>query len=68
MAVVYRVDGMTCKGCADAVTRAIQTEAPATAVTVDLQEGTVAVEGAAEAEAVARAVDAAGFDYVGPAA
>ena len=37
----YRVNGMTCGGCANAVTRAIKAAAPAADVKVDLSAKTV---------------------------
>lgn len=62
----YRVTGMTCGGCANSVTSAIQTEAPGAKVTVDLGTATVSVEGASE-EQVKKAVDDAGFTFLGAA-
>lgn len=66
MSKTYSVDGMTCGGCANAVTNAITKEIPDAAVTVDLEGAKVTVEPAND-EAVQRAVDAAGFDYRGVA-
>lgn len=63
----YRVDGMTCQGCANAVTNAIKTSAPKAAVKVDLAAKTVAVDDAVAAEIVRAAVQGAGFTYVGKA-
>ncbi len=63
----YRVDGMTCQGCANAVTNAIKTSAPKAAVKVDLAAKTVAVDDAVAAETVRAAVQGAGFTYVGKA-
>ncbi|MCB2101733.1 MAG: heavy-metal-associated domain-containing protein [Rhodobacterales bacterium] len=68
MTATYRVDGMTCGGCASSVTHAIQGAAPGTRVTVDLAAKTVTVEGNAEPAVVGQAVADAGFDFVGPAA
>lgn len=61
----YRVDGMTCNGCASAVTNAIKTAAPAATVKVDLAAKTVTVEGQVAAATVATAVKDAGFEFVG---
>ena len=61
----YRVDGMTCNGCASAVTNAIKTAAPAAMVKVDLAAKTVTVEGQVAAETVATAVKDAGFEFAG---
>lgn len=66
MAEKYRVTGMTCGGCANAVKSAIQTEAPGAAITIDLGTATVTVEGASETQ-VKKAVDEAGFGFDGAA-
>ncbi|ALG71463.1 heavy metal transporter [Azospirillum thiophilum] len=68
MADAYKVDGMTCGGCARSVSNAITKAAPDAAVTVDLATGTVLVEGGIPADTVREAVEAAGFDFGGPAA
>ena len=68
MADIYKVDGMTCGGCARSVTNAITKQAPDATVTVDLGAGTVAVEGGVPAATVKKAVEGAGFDFAGPAA
>jgi copper chaperone len=67
MTRTYRVEGMTCSGCANAVKRAL-TRLDARTVEVDLAGGRVTVEGELDDAAVARAVEAAGFTYAGPAA
>ena len=61
----YRVDGMTCQGCASAVANAIKTAAPKATVKVDLAAKIVSVDGAVAADTVAKAVKDAGFEYVG---
>lgn len=66
MSDIYRVSGMTCGGCASAVTSAIKAAAPAAKVNVDLKTGKVSVDGAA-ADAVKRAVEDAGFGFGGKA-
>jgi len=68
MADAYKVDGMTCGGCARSVSNAITKAAPDAAVTVDLATGTVLVDGDIPPELVQQAVEAAGFDFGGPAA
>lgn len=68
MTDAYRVDGMTCSGCARSVSNAITKAAPNAAVTVDLATGTVMVAGGIPAELVQQAVEAAGFDFGGAAA
>ncbi|MGQ9367488.1 heavy-metal-associated domain-containing protein [Azospirillum sp. ST 5-10] len=67
MAEKYKVDGMTCGGCARSVTNAIVKLAPQARVDVDLPSGTVAVDGASD-EVVRKAVESAGFDFHGKAA
>lgn len=66
MSQSYRVTGMTCGGCANAVKTAIQAEAPGATVAVDLPTATVTVDGADEAK-VKKAVDDAGFTFQGAA-
>jgi copper chaperone len=64
---IYRVDGMTCQGCANAVANAIKAAAPKAAVKVDLAAKTVSVDNAVAAETVAQAVRDAGFAFAGKA-
>ena len=67
MSRTYRVSGMTCQGCVNAVTNAITAAAPGAEVAVDLAGGTVTI-GRLEDEAVIRqAVEDAGFEYGGHA-
>jgi copper chaperone len=63
----YRVDGMTCDGCANAVKRAL-TRLDARSVDVDLGLGRVTVDGDIDDARIAQAVEAAGFTYAGPLA
>ena len=63
----YKVDGMTCGGCAKSMTNAITRLAPEAVVQIDVETGIVTVSGATEAQ-VRDASDAAGFDFVGQAA
>ncbi len=67
MSKTYGVDGMTCGGCANGLTKAIAKELPGASVSVDLEKGQVTVDPANDG-AVERAVDAAGFTYRGVAA
>ena len=67
MAEKYKVDGMTCGGCARSVSNAITKLAPQARVEVDLPTGTVAVDGASD-DAVKKAVESAGFEFQGKAA
>ncbi len=64
---IYRVDGMTCQGCANAVTNAIKAAQPKAEVKVDLAAKTVTVEDNVPAATVAQAVKEAGFEFVGRA-
>ncbi|WP_119301511.1 heavy-metal-associated domain-containing protein [Dongia deserti] len=63
-----KVSGMTCGGCAKSVERAITAAAPGVKVTVDLQSGEVAIDGATAKQTVVSAIEDAGFDVVGEAA
>ena len=63
----YRVDGMTCGGCAKSVTSAIEQALPGAEVTVDLEAKTVTVAGNDDQAKVAQAVDDAGFEFKGAA-
>jgi copper chaperone len=62
----YRVNGMTCQGCANAVTNAIKAAAPEAQVKVDLAAKMVTVDGQVAAATVAAAVKDAGFEFAGP--
>lgn len=62
----YRVDGMTCGGCAASVTKAIESLQPGAKVDVDLDAKKVTVDGIDDEAAIAQAVEDAGFDYGGP--
>ncbi|MBL4613599.1 MAG: heavy-metal-associated domain-containing protein [Magnetovibrio sp.] len=62
----YKVIGMTCGGCAKSVTNAILDAAPGATVDVNLDEKSVAVDGADQAT-VQQAVEDAGFEFVGAA-
>jgi copper chaperone len=61
----YRVAGMTCDGCVRAVTRAIARRAPGAAVSIDLAQGLVKIDGAVADAEVCAAVQDAGFTYEG---
>jgi copper chaperone len=65
MQATYEVQGMTCEGCARSVTRAVAAELPAVKTQVNVHSGTLTVQGEHDASAVARAVDSAGFVFVG---
>jgi len=57
----YTVEDMTCGHCVGTITQAVRTVAPNAQVHVDLSTKQVAVEGAAEAAAVLRAIREAGY-------
>ena len=63
----YRVEGMTCEGCARSVTTAIRSSAPNAdvEVAVELQENRVTVEGLEDEQTIARAIEDAGFTFSG---
>lgn len=65
MEKLYSVGGMTCQGCANGVRQAILKEIPGANIVVDLDKKTIRVEPAND-DAVRRAVDSAGFDFMGP--
>lgn len=62
----YRVDGMTCGGCAASVTKAIQALQPEAKVDVDIEAKTLTVDGLDDETAVQGAVTDAGFKFLGP--
>jgi len=66
-AVSYRVTGMTCGGCARAVTKAVNAAAPAAKIEIDLDDGIVHVAGGPSEAIVQIAIEKAGFGYAGPA-
>ncbi len=66
MTDIYTVNGMTCGGCANSVTKAIQAAVPSADVEVNLDAKTVRVAGA-DANIVKQAVEDAGFEFAGMA-
>lgn len=60
--LVLVIGGMTCGGCAGAVTRALSAVPGVVEARVDLAGGRATVTGTARAEDLIRAVQAAGFD------
>lgn len=57
----FRIEGMTCQGCVNAVTQAVGRAAPGRGVKVTLATGEVEVGDSADAAAVAAAIEDAGF-------
>ncbi|MBY0297967.1 MAG: heavy-metal-associated domain-containing protein [Methylobacterium sp.] len=60
--LLMQVEGMTCQGCVQAVTRAVQRLDPNAAVAVDLDHGRVSVTTDAQALDVAQALARAGYE------
>jgi len=65
MTKTYIVEGMTCSGCVNAVTKAIKAKDASAEVEVDLDSGKVNVDGSLDEARVIEAVEDAGFDYKG---
>ena len=59
--IKFNVNGMTCGGCARAVTNAVQQVDPAASVDVDLAAQTVSVESSADAAQIKAAIEEAGY-------
>ena len=57
----FRIDNMTCGGCARAVTRAVQGVDPAAEVAVDLDTKTVEVRSGQDPAAFRAALDEIGY-------
>lgn len=62
----YRVNGMTCGGCAKHVEKAIRSVPGVTGVMVDVAKGTATVDGTASFEILAASVEAAGYTLHSP--
>ncbi|AKH22324.1 heavy-metal-associated domain-containing protein [Sedimenticola thiotaurini] len=67
MAKTYKVEGMTCGGCASSVEQAIKTAAAQASVDVQLEGGLVTVDGVDDDDLIRQAVEDAGFTYAGTA-
>jgi len=63
--MTYRIDGMTCGGCSASVSRAL-VRAGVEGAEVDHDRGTATVPDGVEASVVQKAVEGAGFTFVGP--
>ena len=64
----YRVEGMSCEGCARAVTAAVRKQVPDAYVEVDVSTGMVRVGANAGENDVRQAIERAGFTWRGLAA
>jgi copper ion binding protein len=62
MSMVLEVSGMTCGHCVSAITSAVSALPGVTGVDVDLQAGSVRVEGTPDVGAVTAAIEDAGYD------
>ena len=62
MSMVLEVSGMTCGHCVSAITSAVSALPGVTGVDVDLEAGSVRVEGTPAAAAVTAAIEDAGYD------
>lgn len=56
------VKGMTCQGCVNAVTRVVQRKDPSAQVKIDLATGRVDGSSEVDADALAKAISAAGYE------
>ena len=65
MQKTYKVEGMSCGGCASSVEQAIKTAAPQASVVVQLDGGRVTVGGIDDDALVKQAVEDAGFTFAG---
>ncbi|MBJ7386088.1 MAG: heavy-metal-associated domain-containing protein [Mycolicibacterium sp.] len=62
MSMVLEVSGMTCGHCVSAITSAVSALPGVTGVDVDLQAGSVRIEGTPDVGAVTAAIEDAGYD------
>ncbi len=65
MTRTYRVEGMSCGGCAGSVQRAVEGAVADAQVAVSFERQTVTVDGRHEAQAVKDAVQNAGYVFDG---
>lgn len=63
----YKVGGMACSGCVANVKRALEAIPGVDSVNVDLATAVAEVHGDITPEVVERAIEDAGFDYMGEA-
>jgi copper chaperone len=60
--LLMRVEGMSCQGCVETVTRTVRELDPAAKVEVDLEHGRLHVTTRAQSIEVAEALSAAGYE------
>ena len=63
--LLMQVEGMTCQGCVNSVTKAIQRLDSSAKVDVDLEHGRVHVVTTAQALEVTQALNSAGYEATG---
>ena len=63
---VFRVQGMTCGGCAKHVEKALRSVVGVSGVVIDVAKGTATIAGSASFEDMAASVAAAGYEMVSP--
>jgi copper chaperone len=61
MITTFKVDKIHCDSCASRVTKAVRSVAPDAKVEVNVKDGKVSVEGAADAQAIVAAISKAGY-------
>lgn len=64
---VFKVNGMTCGGCAKHVEKALRSVEGVVQVDMDVPHGTAKVMGEAPFEVMAERVAKAGYELIGPA-
>jgi copper chaperone len=64
MMLTLTVSGMTCGGCIQAITRALQVQDPAAAVEADLASQTVTVQSCLSPELTRQIIGDAGFPVI----
>ena len=67
MAKTYIVDGMTCGGCSQSVTKALEGLGSGVSVSIELETKKVTVDGLEDEAAIKQAVEDAGFEFLGAA-
>ncbi len=61
----YKIGGMTCEGCVNSVTKALQTALPDSKIEVILASQEVRIEGEHDPKTVEQTIENAGFDFGG---
>lgn len=59
--IQLNVQGMTCEGCVNAVTRVVKKRDPEAAVKIELASGNVDIESALDPAVLAEAIEKAGY-------